>query len=138
VTGDLSRAHTRAYIGRTHCVRQLVIEAGEAPLVFRDQQWLEAALPVPWYLQSHAAAVGHHVFSAVAIAAVAGPAITGQVMVHLRVQRTLGQRFLELVQQAALLEGRAGFRAGQQMIQHHVRNLWCFATRHGGSPYFPP
>jgi hypothetical protein len=58
-------------------------------------------------------------------------------MVHLGIQRPLGQRLLEMVQLAALIEGSTGFRAGQQLVQHHVRDMRRFATGHGGSSFFP-
>lgn len=68
LTHDLPRAHA-AGVHRDH----LVIEPGETPLVPGDQLRIKARLPVPRDLQRQLAAVGHHRFPAIAVAAVASP-----------------------------------------------------------------
>ena len=50
----------------------------------------------------------------------------------------LGQRLFQPVQQAALLKGRAGLYARQQLVQDRVRNDRLFTSGHGvGTPSFP-
>jgi len=73
--------------------------------VLGGQLRIEARLPVPRDLERQLAAVGDHRLPAIAVAAVALATFSGQVVVHLGVQRPLGERLLQLVQQAALLEG---------------------------------
>jgi len=132
VARDLARAHA----SRIHR-DDLVVEARKAALVLRDQQRVEAALPVARHLQRHPAGIGRHALAAVAVAAVARTGLARQVMVHLGIQSALGQRLLQPVQQAALVEGGAGFRPGQQLVQDRVRDLRLFASGHGGAPSFP-
>jgi hypothetical protein len=58
-------------------------------------------------------------------------------VIHLGVQRPLGQRLLEPIEQPALLQGRRGVRAGEQLVQHLIRDLRRFPSSHGGGPSFP-
>ena len=58
-------------------------------------------------------------------------------MVHLGVQRPLGQRLLQLVEQAVRIERRLRIGAGQQLVEDGVRNLRLFASRHVGAPLLP-
>ena len=132
MASNLARAHTP----RVHR-DDLVIEAGEAPLVLCNQQRLKAALPVARHLQRHPAGVGHHALAAIAVPAVPGTAIARQVVLHLRVQRPLRQCLLHLVQQPATAKRRAGSRPGQQLVQDRVRYLWLFPSGHGETPSFP-
>jgi site-specific DNA recombinase len=67
VTGDLAGTHASGV--HRH---DLLVEAGEAPLVFGDQHWVEAALAVPRHLQPDPASVGDHALAAIAVAAVPG------------------------------------------------------------------
>ena len=73
----------------------------------------------PGNLEGDLAGLGQHLLLAIAVAAI-GPAIRRagvQVMIHLRVQHPLGQRLLQLVQQAVLLERDLRVRAGQQLVE---------------------
>jgi hypothetical protein len=132
VPDDLPRAHPT----RVHR-HDLLVEAGEAPLVLRDQLRVEATLPIPRHLKRNPPRAGDHTLAAVAVAAVSGAAVTRQMVVHLGVQRPLGQRLLQLLQQPALLERSAGIRARQQLVHHLVRYPRRFASGHRGDPLFP-
>ena len=129
---DLAGAHA-AGVDRD----DLLVEAWEAPLVLGGQHRVEAALAVPQHLQSDPAGVGDHALAAVAVAAVPGAGFARQMMVHLSVQRPFGQHLFQLIQQAALVEGRAGLRAGQQLVQHPAGDPRRFASGHGGSSFVP-
>ena len=92
MTGDLAHAHAT----RVHR-DDLLVKAGKAALVPGDQLRVEAGLAVPRDLQLELARVGRHRLSAVAVAGVAGLA-GRQMMVHLGVQRPLGESLLQLVE----------------------------------------
>jgi hypothetical protein len=132
MAGDLAGAHA-AGVHR----HDVLIETGKAPLILGDQLGVEAALAVPRHLQPDPAGVGDHALAAIAVAAVPGAGFTRQVMVHLGVQRPLGQRLLQLIQQAALVKGRAGIGTRQELVQHLIRDPRRFAAGHGGAPSFP-
>ena len=51
------------------------------------------------------------------LAAVAGTALAGEMMIHLRIERAFGQCLLQRIQQATLLKGCCGIAASQQLIQ---------------------
>ena len=128
---DLADAHA-AGVHRD----DLLVEAGKPPLVLGDQLRIEGRQPIPRNLEVDLAGLGQHRLLAIAVAAV-GPAVrlAGlQVMIHLRVQRPLGQRLLQLVQQAVLLERRLRIRAGQQLVQKLIGNNRLFASCHTMSP----
>jgi hypothetical protein len=55
-------------------------------------------------------------------------------MVHLGVQGALGQRLLQIVEQAIGVEGRLGIGTGQQLVQQFVRNTGGFASGHREPP----
>jgi hypothetical protein len=132
VSGDLPGAHA----ARVHR-HDPVIEAGETPLVFRDQLRVEARLTVARHVDRQLAGVGDYRLPAVAVARVARIVFPSQVMIHLRVQGAFGQRLLQRIQQAALCQGGASVTAGQQLIQQLVRYRRLFASRHIGTPSFP-
>ena len=112
---DLPGAHTP----RVHR-HDLVVEAGEAALVLGDQLRGEAGLALTRHLDRQLAGIGHHGLPAVAVTCVAYAVIAGEVMVHLGIQGTLGQRLLQGIQQAALFKGSAGRAASQQQQQPTV------------------
>ena len=87
-------------------------------------------------LQLDLAGLGHHRLAAITVAAVAA-LLGGQMMIHLGVQRPLGQRLLEIVEQPVGVKCRLRVRPGQQLIQQRVRNPWCLASGHEESPSFP-
>ena len=118
VPDDLAGAHA----ARVHR-HDLVVEAGKAALVLGDQLRIEARLPVARHLQLDLAGVGRHRLAAIAVAAVAGPVLADEVMVHLGVQRPLGQRLLQIVEQAVRVERRLRIGAGQQLVEDRIRNL---------------
>jgi hypothetical protein len=107
--------------------------AGEAPLVLGDQLRVEARLPIPRHLELDPAGVGQHRLLAVAVAAV-GAVAPGQVVVHLGVQRPLGQGLLQAVEQAVRIERRLRIGAGQELVEDGVGDLRLFASRHVGAP----
>ncbi len=92
--------------------------AGKAPLVFGNQLRIEGRQPVARDLQIQLAGAGQHRLRAVAVAAV-GPAIrlaAIEVVVELGVERPLGERLLQPVQQAALGQGGPGIRPAQELV----------------------
>src|SRR3954454_1055799 len=129
VADDLQGAHAP----RVHR-DDLVVEAGEAPLVLGDQLRVEARLPVAWYRQLDPARVGDDGLAAVPVAAVAGSLLTAEVVVHLGVQRPFGERLLQLVEQAVRVEGRLRIGAGQQLVENRVGYPRLFASWHVGAP----
>lgn len=64
-------------------------------------------------------------------------AIAGQVVIHLRVQGTFGQRLLQRIEQAALLKGRTGGTPSQQLVEKIIRYRRLFASGHMGTPFYP-
>src|SRR5208337_5650464 len=77
-----------------------------------------------------------HRLLAVTVAAVAGLAIR-QMMVHLGVQRPLGERLLQLVQQAIRVKGPLRISASQKLVKNSVGYLGFLASGHGSAPSFP-
>src|SRR3546814_10309205 len=65
MTGNLSRAHA----ARVHR-DDLVIETGEATLIFGDQLWIETARPIPRHFDLDPSPVGRHRLAAIAVPAV--------------------------------------------------------------------
>jgi hypothetical protein len=122
---DLARAHA----ARVHR-DDLVIEAGKPALVLGDKLRIEARLPVSRHLQLELAAVGRDRLPAIVVAAVARRGPSDEVMVHLGVQRTVGQRLLQLVQKAVRIKRRLRIGSGQQLVEDGIRNLRFFASRH--------
>src|SRR3954471_17285147 len=81
--------------------------------------------------------VGDDALAAVAVAGVAGAAVAGEVVIHLRVQRPLGERLLQAVEEAVRVEGRLRIGTRQQLVEDRVRNTGLFASRHVGAPSLP-
>src|SRR4051794_12010769 len=111
--------------------------AGEPSLVLGDQLRVEGRPPVARHLQLDLAGVGDDALAAVAVARVAGATVAGEVVVHLGVQRPLGQRLLQAVEEAVRVEGRLRIGTRQQLVEDRVRNTGLFASRHVGAPSLP-
>src|SRR3712207_3360351 len=126
----------RAYMGRAHCDRQLAVEAGEAALVLGDELRVEGRQPVARNLQIQLAGAGEHGFAAIAVAAVGAPVRLAaiEVVVELGIERPLGERLLQPVQQAALGQGRSGIRPAQELVQQLIRDRGLFASWHTMAP----
>ena len=90
------------YLTRAHAARihrdNLVIEPGEPPLVLGDQLRIEAALTVTRNVDIDLAGVGDNSLAAIAVAAVTRLLIAAQMMVHLGIERPLGQGLLQTIQ----------------------------------------
>jgi len=112
MAGDLARAHA----ARVHR-DDLVVETGEAALIFGDQLRVEPALPVTRHINVDLARVGHHRLAAIAVPAVVRLGLVTQVMIHLGIERALGQRLLQGVEQAALIQRRRRIAARQKLIE---------------------
>src|SRR3954471_7290213 len=97
---------------------------------------VEARLPVPGDLELDLAGVGEDALAAVAVAAVAG-LLTAEMMIHLRVQRPLGQCLLQAVEEAVRIERRLRIGPGQKLVEDGVGDLELFASRHVGAPSLP-
>lgn len=118
----------------------LVVEAGKAALVLGDELRIERRLSVARDIQFDPAGLGRHCLTAIAVAAVAG-LIARQMMIHLGVQRPLGQGLLQIVEQAIGVKGGLGIGAGQKLVQERVRNARCLASCHRkppSGPVWPP
>src|SRR5215212_1131370 len=111
--------------------------AGETALVPGDQLRVEARLPIPRHLQRDLARVEDDRLAAVAVAAVAGLLLTAEVVVHLGVQRPLGQGLLQAVEETVRIERRLWIGARQQLVQKGVGYRRLFASRHVGAPLLP-
>jgi hypothetical protein len=131
VANDLPGAHAP----RVHRY-DLVVEAGKPALVLGNELRIEGRLPIPRDLQLDPAGLGRDRLAAIAVPAVAG-LLGGQMMLHLGVQRPLGQRLLQVIEPAIGIEGRLRVRASQQLIQQRVGNTGCLASGHRGSPSVP-
>ena len=57
-----------------------------------------------------------------------------EVVVELGIQRPLGQRLLQPVQQAALGQGRSGIRPAQELVQQLIRDRGLLASWHTMAP----
>jgi hypothetical protein len=128
---DLARAHA----ARVHR-HDPVVEAGEAALVLGDELRVEGREPVARDLQVQLPGAGQHRLAAVAVAAVGPPVRLAavQVVVHLGVQRPLGERLLQPVQQASVGQGGPGIGSGQELVQQLIRDRGLFASRHTMAP----
>jgi transposase len=128
---DLAGAHPP----RVHR-HDLVVEAGEAALALGDQLRVEGGQPVARDLQLQLAGPGEHGLAAVAVAAVGPPVrLAGvEMMIHLGVQRPLGQRLLQPVQQAPVGQGGSGVRPAQELVEQFIRDGGLFASWHTMAP----
>jgi hypothetical protein len=126
---DLAHAHAP----RIHR-HDLLIETGKAPLVFGDQLRIEGGHAIPRDLQIDLARIGEHALAAIAVAGVAGLALLVEMMVHLGIQRPLGESLLQLIEQPILGKGCLGVSTCQQLIEEVVRNPGFLAACHAMSP----
>lgn len=112
VPGDLPRAHAP-------CVQRynLVIKARKAALILGDQLRIEAARTVTRHLDLDLASVRYNGLATLAMTAVANLLIATKMIIHLGIERSLGKRLLERVQQSALIQCRGSIRARQKLIQ---------------------
>src|SRR3546814_11650266 len=83
MTGNLSRAHA----ARVHR-DDLVIETGEATLIFGDQLWIETARPIPRHFDLDPSPVGRHRLAAIAVPAVGPLILLPKMVIHLRIEGT--------------------------------------------------
>ena len=83
----------------------LLVEARKPALVFGDELRVEIRLAVSRDGQVELAAVRRDGLAAIAVAAVSGAVLAGQMMVHLGVQRPFGKRLLQTIKKAARVEG---------------------------------
>src|SRR4051794_15817120 len=58
-------------------------------------------------------------------------------MIHLCVQRPLGQCLLQAVEEAVRIERRLRIGPGQKLVEDGVGDLELFASRHVGAPSLP-
>ena len=130
---DLHRVHLGQEaldLAHRHAARvhgdDLVVKAGEAPLVLADELRLEAAGAVARHLDGQRAGVGQHRLGALAVAVVGRAFRLGlarriaQVLAHLGAQRALDERLLELLEDVLQLPRR--HRPGNQLLQQFSRN----------------
>jgi hypothetical protein len=113
-----------------------LVEARKPSLVLGDQVRIEGRLPISRHIQLYPSGVGNYRLLAVAVSAVAGLAVR-KVMVYLRVQRPVGQRFPQIVQKAVRIKGRLGISAPKKLIKNSIRDLGILASGHGIAPLFP-
>jgi hypothetical protein len=126
---DLAHAHA-AGVHR----HDLLIKARKAPLVFGNQLRIKSRQAITGDRQIDRAGVGQHGLAAIAVAGVAGFALLIEMMVHLGIERPLGESLLQLVEQPVLGKGRLGISARQQLIEQVVRNARFLAACHAMSP----
>jgi len=132
VPGDLSGAHA-AGVHRD----DLVVEARKPPLIFGDELRIKARLAIPGHVQIDPARVRRHRLATIAVAAVASPVLAAEMMVHLGVQRALGQCLLQPVDQAVRIKRRLRIGARQKLVKQGVGYRRFLASGHGRSPSFP-
>src|SRR3546814_7201809 len=61
-------------------------------------------MPVAGHVDLELAGVRRHRLAAVTVAAIASLLIVAQMMIHLGIERTFGQRFLQRIEQSALIQ----------------------------------
>src|SRR3546814_18923000 len=115
----------------------LVIETGEATLIFGDQLWIETARPIPRHFDLDPSPVGRHRLAAIAIPAVGPLILLTKMVIHLRIEGPFGKSLLQEIEQPALAEGRCRLSASQQLVENVVRYRGIFPSLHPGSPSFP-
>src|SRR3546814_13585473 len=101
MTGNLSRAHA----ARVHR-DDLVIETGEATLIFGDQLWIETARPIPRHFDLDPSPVGRHRLAAIAVPAVGPLILLTKMVIHLRIEGPFGKSLLQAIEPPALAECR--------------------------------
>src|SRR6202007_56212 len=124
MTDDLAGAHA-AGVHRN----DFVVEAREAPLIFRDQLRVETCLAVARHRQLDLAGVGDDGLLAIAISTVAW-LLAGKMMVHLSVEHPFRQRLLQTLDQAVAIKGGLWIGAGHQQPR-------CASLRKTGKKNIP-
>ena len=114
----------------TACVHRnnLLIEPWKAALIFGDQLRIKARLAIPRDVNLQLPRIGHHGLAPIAVAVVARSTCARKMMVHLGIQRTFGQSFLQRIEKPALIEGSIGVAASQKLIKQCVRYRWFLAS----------
>jgi hypothetical protein len=134
---SLTRGHGDRALATLHSIRIARRRyLGKPWLVLGDQVRIEGRLPISRHIQLYPSGVGNHRLLAVAVSAVAGLAVR-KTMVYLRVQRPLGQHFLQIVQKAVRIKGRLGISATKKLIKKSIPDLGILASGHGIAPLFP-
>src|SRR3954465_3840434 len=114
----------------------LVIKPRKAALVSGDQLRIETGLAVARHRQLDPTGIGNDRLLAVAISPIAR-LLARQMMVHLGVENPFGQGLLQIVKQPIGRQGSSRIGAGQQLIEHGIRDVRFFASRHGWAPSLP-
>src|SRR5512134_362413 len=127
---DLARRHP-AGVHRN----DLFIKTRKPALVLGDQLRIKRRQPIAGNVQRELARSRQYRLLAIPIAAVAIIFATLKMMIHLRVQRPLGQSLLQLVQQPVLVKRRLRVRSSQKLIQKCIGNSRLFASCHTMSPF---
>src|SRR3546814_20567397 len=85
----------RSNLSRAHAARvhrdDLVIETGEATLIFGDQLWIETARPIPRHFDLDPSPVGRHRLAAIAVPAVGPLILLTKMVIHLRIEGPFGK-----------------------------------------------
>ena len=132
MAADLACRHaTRVH--REH----LVVEAWQAPTVLLHQPRLEAPRAVARHLQLHRPLVAQHALAVVPVTVVARRRLVLRVRVHLRIQCPLGNRLLQIVDQAPATEHFLRVVPRQQLVQQLIADPSPFAclSRHALSSF---
>lgn len=99
----------------------LVVEARETAPILGDQLRIKTARPVARHLDLDPSRLGRHRLAAITVPAVVALRFLLEMMVHLGVECPFRQRFLQRVQQAALVQRRRSVSACQQLIEKLLR-----------------
>lgn len=121
---------TGAHAARIHR-HDLVVGTRKAALVPGDELRIEGRLTIARDLQLDPSGLGRHRLAAVAIAAAAVAGLRRSPDGNLLgVQVPVGQRLLQIVEQAVGVERRLGIGPGQQLVRRCVRDTRSFASYH--------
>src|SRR6185436_9014001 len=96
-----------------------------------------AGLPIAWDLQIELARVGHDRLAAIPVTAVAGLPFAREVVIHLGIQRALGERLLQIVEKTVRIKGCLRIGTSQKLVQDGIRDTRFFASWHAGAPFHP-
>src|SRR5579872_1474627 len=103
----------------------LVVEAGKAALILGDQLRIEGSFPVARHRDLQLRRIGQNLLLRVAVAVIAAitAALAGflsQMVIHLGVQHSFGQRLLQVVKQTVLAKYVLALRTSQQLVQNFL------------------
>ena len=93
------------------------------------QPRLEAPRSVPRHLELHRTLVGQHPLAVVPVTVVARRRLVLQMRVHLHIQCSLGNRLIQIVDQAAATEHFRRVVPSQQLVQQLIANPSSFPCR---------